>query len=155
MAQTCPCGSGSTLSACCGRFHSGEPAPTPEALMRSRYSAYVLGNIDYLVATTLPAQQAGVNRQALSDWSLQSKWLGLTVEVVEPATDDYGHAKVTFSVCWEDAEGPQSYRECSVFVWRDGRWYFIDPGIPLAAKRNDPCPCASGGKFKKCCAAYV
>ena len=79
----CPCGTGRTYALCCGRYHTGEAAPDAEALMRSRYSAYVLGLIDYLVATTLPAQQAGLNRQSITDWSAQSTWLGLEVESSE------------------------------------------------------------------------
>lgn len=53
----CPCGSGDALGECCGRYHAGMAAPSAELLMRSRYSAYVLGLVDYLRATTLPAQQ--------------------------------------------------------------------------------------------------
>ena len=57
----CPYGLGMPYEACCGRFISAvSSAPTAEALMRSRYSAYVLGRIDYLKATTLPAQQAAL-----------------------------------------------------------------------------------------------
>ena len=55
---TCPCGSGDPLDDCCGRYHQGHPAPTAEALMRSRYSAYALGLVDYLRDTTLPWLQA-------------------------------------------------------------------------------------------------
>ena len=51
LSTPCPCGSGASLVACCGRWHAGEAAPTAEALMRSRYSAYVLGLEDYLLAT--------------------------------------------------------------------------------------------------------
>lgn len=123
--------------------------------MRSRYSAYVLGNIDYLVATTLPIQQPLLDQASIRQWSLQSTWLGLEVEHSEPATDAYGHAKVSFSVRWQDAEGVHIHQECSIFVQRQGRWYFIDPGVPFVAGRNDPCPCGSGGKFKKCCAAFL
>ena len=154
MAQTCPCASGQLLSECCERLHAGAPAPSAEALMRSRYSAYVLGRIDYLIATTLPVQQSGIDRSAIEEWSLQSKWLGLTILGSEPATDPFGHARVTFSARWEDAEGLHEHQECSVFVQRNGRWLFIDPGIPLRAGRNDPCPCGSGGKFKKCCSTF-
>ena len=53
--SVCPCGSGNLLDACCGHYHAGTPAPDAQTLMRSRYSAYVLGLIDYLVHTTLPA----------------------------------------------------------------------------------------------------
>ena len=155
MSQPCPCASGLPLEQCCARLHAGEPAASAEWLMRSRYSAYVLGNIDYLIATTLPVQQASLDQQAIRQWSRQSTWLGLTVDRYEPATDLHGHARATFSVRWHDAEGPHTYQECSVFVQRQGRWYFIDPGVPLAARRNDLCPCGSGGKFKKCCATYL
>ena len=62
MSHTCPCGSGIALDDCCGKWHQGQPAPSAERLMRSRYSAYTLSLIDYLVATTLPAQQAALDR---------------------------------------------------------------------------------------------
>lgn len=155
MRQSCPCGGIELLLECCGRFHAGEPAPTAEALMRSRYSAFALGLADYLIATTLPVQQASLDRQALEDWSQHSTWLGLTVHEVIAADDTFGHARVSFSARWADNEGTHEHREHSVFVQRSGCWYFIDPGIALSAGRNDPCPCASGGKFKKCCASYI
>lgn len=61
----CPCGSGARLDECCGQYLAGTPAPSAERLMRSRYSAYVLGDIDYLRQTTLPAQQAGLDAEAM------------------------------------------------------------------------------------------
>ncbi len=120
--------------------------------MRSRYSAYVLGDIDYLLQTTLPAQQSALDRDAMHDWSSQSTWLGLEVEGVERPSGRPEHAFVTFSAHWHDTSGEHSHRERSAFVHHDGRWYFIDPTVPLQAGRNDPCPCGSGLKFKKCCA---
>lgn len=123
--------------------------------MRSRYCAYVLGLIDYLVATTLPAQQAALDRDAIRAWSSQSTWLGLTVERSEELDGQPLHAFVTFTAHWQDGGGEQRHRERSAFVQRDHRWYFIDPTVALHAGRNDPCPCASGQKFKKCCAAYL
>lgn len=79
IEPTCPCGSGRPLPDCCGRFHAGVAAPTAEALMRSRYSAYALGLVDYLRDTTLPAQQQGLDLDAIRTWSLGSTWLGLEV----------------------------------------------------------------------------
>lgn len=148
---SCPCGSGSRLDECCGRHLAGTPALTAERLMRSRYSAYVLGDIDYLLQTTLPAQQAGLDRAAMQAWSLQSTWLGLTVEKTELPAERPAHAFVTFSAHWRDGSGEHVHRERSAFVRCDDRWYFIDPTVPLHAGRNDPCPCGSGAKFKKCC----
>ena len=77
----CPCGSGQSYSACCGAWHSGLAegvyAPTPEALMRSRYSAYVLGLIDYLLATWHPSTARG-------ELELPPlKWLALEVRHAE------------------------------------------------------------------------
>ncbi len=150
----CPCGNAQTLAQCCGRFHDGLPAPSAESLMRSRYSAYVLGLTDYLCATTLPAQQAALDIEGMRAWSLGSTWLGLEVESHELLGGQPEHAFVTFTARWHDERGEHQHRERSAFVQRGGRWYFIDPTVKLAAGRNDPCPCGSGQKFKKCCAAY-
>lgn len=151
----CPCGSANFLNECCGHYHAGIAAPSAHLLMRSRYSAYVLGQIDYLVATTLPAQQAQLNRQSISDWSLQSTWLGLDVESTEVLGGQPEHAFVTFNVRWHDSDGEHSHHERSAFVQVQDRWYFIDPTVELKAGRNDPCPCTSGQKFKKCCAPFI
>ena len=151
----CPCGSGAPLDSCCGRYHAGLAAPSAEALMRSRYSAYVLELVDYLVGTTLPAQQAALDRESIRQWSAQSTWLGLEVKRAEQMAGNPEHAWVTFEAHWRDADAAHSHEERSAFVRHDQRWYFIDPTAPLKAGRNDPCPCGSLQKFKKCCAAYM
>ena len=70
----CPCGSDLPYANCCQPWHGGQAAPTPEALMRSRYSAYVLGLLDYLLATWHPSTAPG-------DLELDAvKWLGLEVK---------------------------------------------------------------------------
>lgn len=151
----CPCGSGDLLASCCGPFHAGQPTPCAEKLMRSRYSAYVLGLIDYLIDTTLPAQKADLDRDAITQWSLQSTWLGLEVESSEVFGGQPEHAFVTFTARWHDGTGEHSHRERSSFVQNQGRWYFIDPAAGLRAGRNDACPCGSEQKYKKCCASYA
>ena len=105
--------------------------------MRSRYSAFVLQRIDYLVASTLPAQQARLDRTALQAWSGESQWLGLSVLGREPPGDPFGHASVTFTARWQDSRGIHEHRERSIFVQRSGHWYFIDPGIALTAAARD------------------
>lgn len=152
---SCPCGSGDLLNACCGRYHAGAPAPSAELLMRSRYSAYVLGLIDYLKATTLPVQQAALDLQSMHDWSTTSTWLGLDVEHSQLLGGQPEHALVTFTARWHDQMGEHAQHERSAFVQHDGHWYFIDPTIALKAGRNDPCPCGSAQKYKKCCAPYL
>jgi SEC-C motif-containing protein len=145
-STTCPCGSGQLLTLCCGRYHTGTPPPNAEALMRSRYSAYALGLIDYLVHSTLPAQQASLDQHAIQAWSQDSTWLGLEVEQTQLVEGEPQHAYVTFTA--------HCHRERSAFVCNNGNWYFIDPTVEMRLGRNDPCPCASGLKFKKCCADY-
>lgn len=119
----CPCGSGKTTIACCGRWHAGDPAPTAEALMRSRYSAYVLGLDDYLLATwhasTRPASLD------LAAQSPQPVWLGLTVKRHENPTADT--AVVEFVARMRIGGGSaQRMHEVSRFVREDGRWYYLD-----------------------------
>ncbi len=151
----CPCGSERPLGDCCGVFHAGTPAPDAERLMRSRYSAYVLGLIDYLVTTTVPAQQGQLNREALTAWSLGSRWQGLQVLEHRPETGDPDHARVSFVARWEDGRGAHRHEERSGFVQREGRWYFLDPTVRPLPGRNDACLCGSGAKFKKCCAGFL
>lgn len=150
ITGACPCG-GQLYTECCGPLHRGQPAASAEQLMRSRYCAYCLGLIDYLVATTLPAQQAQLDVAAMVRWSQESTWLGLQVkEVTEHGRDQ---AQVTFTASWRDPDGSQhQHRECSDFARKEERWYFIDPNHQTAVGRNAPCPCGSGRKYKRCCA---
>ena len=124
----CPCGSGETYVTCCGAFHTAflssahgrdDPhAPTPEALMRSRYSAYVLGLIDYLLATWHPSTAPG--ELELSP----VKWLGLEVLHAQSAGDA---GVVEFVARLRDGSGrAQRMHETSRFVREGGRWYYID-----------------------------
>ncbi len=152
--QICPCNSKNLLANCCGQYHAGEPAPTAEKLMRSRYSAYTLGLIDYLVATTLPAQQKLLDENGIRAWSTQSTWLGLDVQNFQELADKI-HATVTFVAKWKDAQGEHQHLEKSGFVKIKDRWYFLDPTAPVNLGRNDACPCGNGTKFKKCCSNWI
>lgn len=121
----CPCGSDQRYDACCGPWHdglaAGVHAPTPEALMRSRYSAYVGGLIDYLLATWHPSTAPG----ELELWPV--KWLGLEVRHAEMAGDA---GVVEFVARQRDSSGrAQRLHEVSRFVRSDGRWYYIDGQI--------------------------
>jgi SEC-C motif-containing protein len=117
----CPCESGKPYADCCGVWHvgirNGIHAPTPEALMRSRYSAYVLGQIDYLLATWHASTSPG-------DLELPPvKWLGLEVRHAM-ASGDAG--VVEFVARCRDAGKAQRMHETSRFVREEGRWYYID-----------------------------
>jgi SEC-C motif domain protein len=121
MQAGCPCCSAADYADCCGRYHAdfpdGLPAPTPEALMRSRYSAYVLGLIDYLLATWHPSTTPG-------ELELPPvKWLGLEVLASE-ATDQAGVVEFV-ARCRNQGRGERLH-ETSRFVRESGRWFYID-----------------------------
>ena len=116
----CPCGHSLPYAACCGRWHAGEAAPDAEALMRSRYSAYVRGLPDYLLATwhasTRPATMEPVEPGL--------KWLGLQVKRHTPI--DATHAEVEFVARSKLGGRAHRLHETSRFVREDGRWYYVD-----------------------------
>ena len=117
----CPCGSEQPYTACCQPWHvgldAGIHAPTPEALMRSRYSAYAVGLIDYLLRTWHPS--TGPGELELSP----IKWIGLEVLHAETA----GDAGVVEFVALCRVNGrAQRMHEVSRFMRQDGCWYYID-----------------------------
>jgi SEC-C motif domain protein len=140
----CPCESGRTYFECCGPFHAfiraglvakmppgaaqtdgfhidEVHAPTPEALMRSRYSAYVLGLADYLLATWHPSTTPG----ELELWPV--KWLGLEVREHEQSGDAGVVEFVARYRSYDHAGGrAERLHEISRFVRSEGRWYYID-----------------------------
>ena len=117
----CPCGSGRALSACCGRYHAGEPAPDAVSLMRSRYSAYVLGLEDYLLATWHPATRPAVLEL---DATPRPQWLGLAVKAHTP--QDETHATVEFVARYKLNGRAFKLHETSRFERVDGRWLYVD-----------------------------
>lgn len=122
----CPCGSGAPHAACCGRFHAGEShllAPDAERLMRSRYSAYVLGLVDYLLATWHPSTRPA----SLEPDPPGLKWLGL--EVRHHERQDADHATVSFVARSKLGGRAHRLQETSRFVREDGRWYYVDGDV--------------------------
>lgn len=121
--DSCPCGSGVSLAKCCGRYHEGLAAPDPERLMRSRYSAYVLGLEPYLLATWHASTRP--ESLGLAD-EPRVKWLGLKVNL---AHSEGGHGVVAFVARYK--VGGRAYRleEHSRFVCEDGRWFYVDGDV--------------------------
>ncbi|GHG00118.1 UPF0225 protein [Deinococcus piscis] len=113
--KPCPCGSGRSFAVCCGPRLSGEcPAETPEALMRSRYTAFVLQDAAYLRATWHPS-----TRPATLDLG-GTRWLGLTIH--SAAAD-----RVRFSARFQEDGRKHTMHEDSRFVQDDsGRWLYLD-----------------------------
>ncbi|WP_089397321.1 YchJ family protein [Noviherbaspirillum humi] len=125
--QACPCG-GKEYAACCGRFHAGEAAPSADLLMRSRYSAYVLGLPQYLHDTWHPD-----TRPALQDLAAdpETKWLGLEVRRHEGGGDA---ATVEFVARYKQGGRAHRLHEVSRFVREGGRWLYVDGSFPEKAK---------------------
>ena len=118
----CPCGKGSYLL-CCGAFHCGGAiAPTAEALMRSRYSAYALGLGNYLMQTWhLSTRPESID---LSDEVRNGKWIGLTVKASHETGDT---AEVEFIARYKPHTGSASrLHERSRFARQGGQWFYID-----------------------------
>ena len=153
LDSICPCQSSKSYKDCCERFHTHAQFPeTAEQLMRSRYAAYVLKNVPYIVDTTVPSQQALLNVQAIQAWAENTQWLGL--QILKTETLSKFQSAVEFHAVFQGEEGEQTHHERSIFVKIDGRWYFVDPTVPLPTMKQ-PCVCGSGKKFKHCCGGFL
>lgn len=120
VSASCPCGRPLPYAACCGRYHAGSPAPDAESLMRSRYSAYVLGLEDYLLTTWHPSSRPAALDLASGP---QPKWLGLEVKA---QTETGDQATVEFVARCRIAGRAQRLHELSRFVRENGCWYYQD-----------------------------
>lgn len=124
-SDACPCGSGTRFGGCCGRLHDGFIADTAEALMRSRYSAYVLGREDYLRATWHPRTRP--DRLDL-DRTPATRWLGLNIREHRMTGDDT--AIVEFVARYKVGGGSAvRLHETSRFIREGGRWFYVDGDI--------------------------
>ncbi|MDX1303132.1 YchJ family metal-binding protein [Photobacterium sp.] len=174
--QACPCGSQKSLAKCCQPIHlSAIHAEHPEQLMRARYSAHVLGIVDFVIATYHPSCQAEQYREAIAE-SVSSQWLGLDIISSEITDNDEGF--VEFKAYYQEGKEQHCLHERSRFLREpvngEQQWFYIDgdypesppqesplsqestapaisPAVSNKISRNDPCPCGSGNKFKKCC----
>ena len=152
---------------CCQPYHESLAAPDAERLMRSRYSAFVLVLPEYIVKTTVPAQQGLLDVQAIKSWAKETDWEGLEIVEHKPKLGKR-HAQVEFKAYFNAkdnandlAEKIQAHHELSTFVKvqdktnNDARWYFLDPTVAMTATQKQPCICGSGEKFKRCCGGYL
>ena len=157
----CPCKSGLPYSVCCEPYITGaKQAPTPEALMRSRYTAYALHIMPYLMSTLHPSQRHDYDEAGAERWARESEWDGLEIIDVRDDPADSNHGTVEFRASYRRRNERLVHHERAEFRNKDGAWYFYDGkmvGITQVRRdtpkvgRNDPCPCGSGRKYKKCC----
>lgn len=125
--------------------------------MRARYTAYARGDLGYLEGTQLAGDW---DRASAEAWSKNSEWLGLEVVSTEAGGPGDETGVVEFVARYALKGVPQEHRETARFGRRDGKWIFLDGDVhgskPVVREspkigRNDPCPCGSGRKYKKCC----
>lgn len=129
--EPCPCGSGGKFKKCCSPALDGSTWPeTPEALMRSRYSAYVTGNVDHLYRTVHPSNPAvkGVDpqtfRKELLAYCRQVDFTGLAISGRWPE-DEQGVARVLFTATYRFQGQEERMTELSEFVRLDGNWVYL------------------------------
>lgn len=159
--KNCPCCSGKNYDECCGPILKGEvKAATAEALMRSRYTAYATGDLAHLRKTLVPKNQDTYDEEATRTWSSDSEWIGLEIVAKEAGTEKDESGIVEFIAKYQKDGQTIDHHERATFKKIEGIWYFQDgklvgkePYIRSTPKigRNDPCPCGSGKKYKKCC----
>lgn len=158
MNQPCYCYSEKAFSDCCEVFLNKTKFPeTPEQLMRSRFSAFVLKQIPYIESTMRGKALQRADLQQTQLWIEQVHWKNLTI--INSEITDQTNGTVHFVAEYEEQNQPRVLEEISQFKKIDGRWYYVQgkhvqqPNVSRSPKvgRNEPCPCASGKKFKQCC----
>ncbi|MFE3517872.1 YchJ family protein [Streptomyces sp. NPDC059166] len=115
----CPCGLPAAYGECCARYHTGAAAPTCEALMRSRYTAFAVRDAGYLLRTWHPA-----TRPAVLDLDPLTRWDRLEILATTEGTAFHTTGTVTFRAHWTDGDGPGSLYEKSRFVRHEGAWVY-------------------------------
>ena len=142
------------------RGHTHRQAPTAEALMRSRYTAYVTGDVKHLGATLDAAGRSDFDADSAKSWAESADWKGLEIVSVEKGGADDEDGIVEFIASYEVDDQLLQHHERAQFKKSGKRWEFIngrvigrDPYRREEPKigRNDPCCCGSGKKYKKCC----
>ena len=122
VVAACPCLSGLPYDECCGMFHRGDAAaPTAERLMRSRYSAFVVGDVDYLLATWHPS-----TRQAMLELDPEVRWYRLAIVRREKGGLLENRGIVEFDASYRSPDGPGVQHGVSSFVRETGSWFYLD-----------------------------
>lgn len=172
--MSCPCGNQQTYQQCCEPIHQNTALATqPEQLMRARYCAHVIKNVEFVIKTYHSSCQAELQAQEIKE-SVEGHWAKLEIldapTPVDKGTDSEGY--VEFKAYFQESGQLHCLHERSRFVKEAGEWRYIDGVMPsdlidpslehvdprlnqsiskTKIGRNDPCLCGSGKKFKKCC----
>ena len=160
--RPCPCCSKIPFEQCCQPYIQGlAVAPTPETLMRSRYTAYATHAFEYVQNTMLGEPLKDFNLEEAKQSANAVKWEKL--EIIDAPTPTAEEGFVEFKAYYNRDGKTFFIQEKSRFVKQENQWFYIDGEQRLTnlkpmvnenkVGRNDPCPCGSGKKSKKCCGA--
>lgn len=159
--MSCHCGHELSFEDCCKPLIDGQMvAETAEQLMRSRYSAFVERNMDYILETHDPHTRDDVDMDGNSRWASQATWDSLEIKQTQAGSSADQEGTVEFVARYSMEGQPETHHELSEFKKEKGRWYFVGGkvlGLETFKReqpkigRNDPCVCGSGKKYKKCC----
>ena len=158
--KACPCGTTKNYADCCEPFIKGtKKAPTAEALMRSRYTAFAVGELDHVERSHHVSTKKELEMESVRSWALSSEWLGLEIRETDKGQAKDTTGKVEFKCTFIFNGAEQTHHELSTFQKEGDEWFFVDGVMKNntivrsepKVGRNDPCPCGSGKKAKKCC----
>jgi SEC-C motif-containing protein len=158
-SAACPCGSASPEALCCGALHAGAPAPTALALMRSRYAAFVRADMAYLHRTHDPDTRGAFDRAGAERFARSTTWTGLEIVATEGGGETDARGVVEFIARGVTRGATFAQHERSTFRRVAGAWVYVGGELVPAQRpvtrvgRNEPCPCGSGKKAKRCCGA--
>lgn len=124
--MTCYCGNKETYTACCEVFHLNKgKAKTAEQLMRSRYSAFVLANGDYLMQTHHSSTRPIQEKKAIVKWSKSVDWIKLEVLETTKGLENDEEGTVTFNAYFYERGSTELIHEKSAFLKEDDTWYYL------------------------------
>lgn len=123
-SDPCPCDSGLAYDGCCAPILAGTPAPTAERLMRSRYSAFVVGDERHLAETWHPR-----TRPDTIDLDPALRWMGLEIVRTEAGEGKDSRGTVEFRARWREGAAKGVLHETSRFIRYAGRWRYVDGDV--------------------------
>lgn len=161
--SVCPCGSGGEYKACCEPVLAGtRPAPTAEALLRARYTAFNRVDIKFIESSHASNTRGQLDLKGIEQWARSAEWKRLEVIGVERGQPGDADGEIEFKAHYRLHNKDCMLHELAKFAHKQGRWWYVDSQLPDVRQyvretpklgRNDPCACGSGKKFKKCCMA--
>ena len=131
---------------------------TAEELMRARYHAYETCDMEFIKESHDPDNTEGIDWAECEKWARESQWLGLEIISTTKGGEDDKDGIVEFKATYIENGKTIVHHERSYFIKKNGVWFY-QKWLPITSTRinenkvgrNDPCPCGSGKKYKKCC----